>query len=184
MYCWSLASILGDFKLTWQHCLEGLSIALKSHIFEWSHFNPSLYDQMARVENGDMNWIIIDRLLAFSGPHEFPEVIDGVRTLTPEDYLPIFQRLGIGVVIRLNKPAYDSKRFSKNGIDFYDLYFPDGGLPQCGYRSFLTSSQPASQVHRYSEDSRLWSGGSLQGGTGANWNSHLCVSDVRTQDER
>lgn len=81
-----------------------------------------------------MNWIIINRLLAFSGPHDIPEVINDVRTFTPEDYLPLFAQLGVGVVVRLNKPAYDKTRFSSRGIDFFDLYFPDGGLPQCTFR--------------------------------------------------
>ena len=90
-----------------------------------------------------MNWIIEGQLLAFSGPHNTVEIIDGVRTLQPEDYLPLFQHLHIGVVIRLNRATYDASRFTNHGIQHYDIFFPDGGLPQCIilYYSFNTIVQ-------------------------------------------
>lgn len=33
------------------------------------------------------------------------------------------------LVIRLNRPTYDSKEFTKEGIKHLDLYFPDGSVP-------------------------------------------------------
>ena len=78
-----------------------------------------------------MNWIIENKLLAFSGPYNTSEVINGIHTMEPEDYLPIFQTLNVKTVIRLNRPTYDSSRFTRNGIHHYELYFPDGGLPEC-----------------------------------------------------
>ena len=84
-----------------------------------------------------MNWIIEGQLLAFSGPHNTVEIIDGVQTLQPEDYLPLFQHLHIGVVIRLNRATYDASRFTNHGIQHYDIFCPDGGLPQCIPMLFL-----------------------------------------------
>ena len=37
--------------------------------------------------------------------------------------------MGITLVVRLNKPAYDKKIFEKNGISHRDLYFMDGTTP-------------------------------------------------------
>ncbi len=89
---------------------------------------------MERVECGDMNWIVKDRIIAFSGPYEVSEVIDGVKTLTPDDYMEMFRELHVDTVVRLNRPSYDKFRFTRNGFRFYDLYFPDGGLPECRLR--------------------------------------------------
>lgn len=58
-------------------------------------------------------------------------MVDGIRTMEPEDYVPVFKDLNVGLVIRLNRPTYSADRFTKKGIRHYDLYFPDGGLPEC-----------------------------------------------------
>lgn len=52
-----------------------------------------------------------------------------MRTFTPEDYVPIFKNFGIGLVVRLNKKAYEESRFSKHGIKHIDMYFLDGSTP-------------------------------------------------------
>lgn len=51
------------------------------------------------------------------------------RTLTPNDYVPIFKKLGVKVVVRLNNKTYDEKDFIKNGIKHQELYFADGSVP-------------------------------------------------------
>lgn len=52
-----------------------------------------------------------------------------MRTFTPEDYVPIFKNFGIGLVVRLNKKAYEESRFTKHGIKHVDMYFLDGSTP-------------------------------------------------------
>ena len=37
--------------------------------------------------------------------------------------------MGVTLVVRLNKPQYDKKKFTKNGIKHLDLYFLDGSTP-------------------------------------------------------
>ena len=83
-----------------------------------------------------MNWIVKDRIIAFSGPYAVSEVIDGVKTLIPDDYTEMFRELHVDAVVRLNRPSYDKSRFTRSGFRFYDLYFPDGGLPECNLRLF------------------------------------------------
>jgi cell division cycle 14 len=46
-----------------------------------------------------------------------------------EFYIPYFLKCGVTAVVRLNKRAYDRRKFVDKGINHYDLYFVDGGLP-------------------------------------------------------
>lgn len=39
-----------------------------------------------------------------------------MKSLTPEQYVKIFQKLNIDAVIRLNDKEYEEKKFTKNGI--------------------------------------------------------------------
>ena len=131
MYIYWLNFILGDFPLTVRDCGEGLKIAVDRGITDWSSFDSAAYEHYERVENGDLNWVVKDRVVAFSGPHMFPEEVNGVRTMTAEEYVKVFTDLHVGVVVRLNQPAYDRRIFTDNGIEHFDIYFPDGGLPEC-----------------------------------------------------
>ena len=51
------------------------------------------------------------------------------RTFTPHDYAPIFKKLGVKAVVRLNNKTYDANDFIKNNINHKELYFPDGSVP-------------------------------------------------------
>lgn len=51
------------------------------------------------------------------------------RLYTPDDYIPIFKKLGVTRVVRLNKKEYNRERFIKNGINHTELYFLDGSVP-------------------------------------------------------
>jgi cell division cycle 14 len=92
-------------------------------------FKVKEYEEYENVDNGDMNWIIPGKFMAFSSPSSNPYDAEGYRTYTPEDYVPLFQKFGIDLVIRLNKPTYDREKFIKNGIKHTDLYFLDGSTP-------------------------------------------------------
>lgn len=78
------------------------------------------------MENGDLNWIFPKKFVAFSGPLN---VTDKYGSFTPEDYVPIFKKLGVQLVVRLNKPQYERQKFIKAGINHLDLYFLDGTPP-------------------------------------------------------
>lgn len=64
--------------------------------------------------------------MAFSGPQN---VTDKYGSFTPDDYVPIFKKFGVTLVVRLNKPQYDKSKFVKAGIKHLDLYFLDGSTP-------------------------------------------------------
>jgi cell division cycle 14 len=96
------------YKCSLLHCLRGLEIAIKLGWLDYAGFNLEEYEKLEKVENGDMNWIIPGKMLAFSCPSVSATDESGMRCFTPEDYGPEFKRLGVGSVIRLNKTTYDS----------------------------------------------------------------------------
>ena len=82
------------------------------------------------VENGDLNWCIDDKFVAFAGPHATRDAAaGGYHTLCPDDYVPYFKRKNVNLVVRLNKKYYDCKKFTNQGIGHIDLYFIDGSNP-------------------------------------------------------
>ena len=60
------------------HCLLGLEYAIKLKWFDVKTFNLRDYEFYERVENGDLNWIIPNKFIAFSGPSNTPRDEDGV----------------------------------------------------------------------------------------------------------
>mmetsp|Transcript_13034 Transcript_13034/g.24261 ORF Transcript_13034/g.24261 Transcript_13034/m.24261 type:complete len:398 (+) Transcript_13034:168-1361(+) len=122
--------------------LRGLEFGIKLRWFDYRTFNVQEYEHNEKVENGDFNWIIPGKFLAFSSPSPNSTDPEGWRTWTPEDYAPVFKRLGITTVVRLNKKTYDSERFTRLGIKHNDLYFLDGSCPsEAIVRRFLQISE-------------------------------------------
>ncbi|CAG9319773.1 CDC14A_1 [Blepharisma stoltei] len=117
------------YKCTILHCIQGLERALKLNWFNPKTFNFEEYENLQRIENGDMNWIIPEKMLAFSSPSPNNVDGDGYKCFTPEDYCPVFKKLGISTVVRLNKRTYEANRFKAEGINHYELYFLDGSCP-------------------------------------------------------
>ena len=70
------------------------------------------------------------KLAAFSGPASRPdEYGPGFRALVPESYWDYFRRRRVGAVVRLNRRAYERRRFTDGGLRHHELYFPDGSCP-------------------------------------------------------
>lgn len=51
-------------------CLRGLEYAIKLGWFDFKKFNLPEYEHFERVENGDLNWIIPNKFIAFSSPYD------------------------------------------------------------------------------------------------------------------
>lgn len=124
-------AIMGEssYKCTIEDCLNGLYFGMKLGWYDYTTFNTKSYEKYEKVENGDMNWIVPNKFLAFAGPADKQVDDDGYRQYTPDDYCPIFERFGIKLVVRLNKKRYDEKVFKNNGFKFLDIPFEDGTIP-------------------------------------------------------
>lgn len=95
------------YKCTILHCLQGIQYAMHLGWYDYKNFNFKEYEYYEKVEHGDMNWIVPGRFLAFSGPSKTQRDADGWRTFTPEDYAPIFKKMKVETVVRLNQKVYD-----------------------------------------------------------------------------
>lgn len=117
------------YQCTVLDCLKGLERAIELGWYDWQRFDVESYDFFGQVENGDMNWIVPDKFLAFAGPCPTSTDADGFPAFTPEDYVPIFRDAEIKLVVRLNNKQYDRQRFIDHGIKHVDLFFTDGSCP-------------------------------------------------------
>ncbi|KAI1891928.1 hypothetical protein AGOR_G00148760 [Albula goreensis] len=117
------------YNLTILDCLQGIRKALQHGFFDFETFDVDEYEHYERVENGDFNWIVPGKFLAFSGPHPKSKIENGYPLHAPEAYFPYFRKHNVTTVVRLNKKIYDAKRFTDAGFDHYDLFFVDGSTP-------------------------------------------------------
>ncbi|XP_035996678.1 dual specificity protein phosphatase CDC14AB isoform X1 [Fundulus heteroclitus] len=117
------------FNLTVLDCLQGIRKALQHGFFDFETFDVEEYEHYERVENGDLNWIVPGKFLAFSGPHPKSKIENGYPLHAPEAYFPYFRKQNVTTIVRLNKKIYDGRRFTNAGFDHYDLFFVDGSTP-------------------------------------------------------
>ncbi|ELW72904.1 Dual specificity protein phosphatase CDC14C [Tupaia chinensis] len=103
--------------------------AMQYGFLNFNSFNLDEYEHYEKAENGDLNWIIPDRFIAFCGPHSRSRLESGYHQHSPETYIPYFKSHNVTTIIRLNKRMYDAKRFTDAGFDHHDLFFADGSTP-------------------------------------------------------
>lgn len=121
-----------------------LFLALSHNFFDFDTFDVEEYEHNERVENGDLNWIIPNKFIAFYGPHSTTKLENGYPLHAPEAYFPYFKQHNVTTIVRLNKKMYKAKRFTDGGFDHKDLFFVDGSTPSDGImRQFLVISEKA-----------------------------------------
>ncbi|KAM5191699.1 dual specificity protein phosphatase CDC14B isoform 2-T2 [Mantella aurantiaca] len=118
-----------SFHLTLLDCFHAVHKALQYEFFDFRTFDLEEYQHYERAENGDFNWIIPEKFLAFSGPHQKSKMENGYPHHAPEAYFPYFRAHDISTIIRLNKKMYEAKRFTEASFEHYDLFFVDGSTP-------------------------------------------------------
>ncbi|KAM5295015.1 dual specificity protein phosphatase CDC14A isoform 5-T5 [Glossophaga mutica] len=117
------------YNLTILDCLQGVRKGLQHGFFDFETFDVDEYEHYERVENGDFNWIVPGKFLAFSGPHPKSKIENGYPLHAPEAYFPYFKKHNVTAIVRLNKKIYEAKRFTDAGFEHYDLFFIDGSTP-------------------------------------------------------
>ena len=109
-------------------CLQGLEYAIRFKWYNFSTFNVKEYEFYERVENGDLNWIVPGKFMAFMGPIEKREVNQRYGH-HPKKYVEIFKKFNVDRVIRLNEEKYDKTHFTSQRVHHNDLFFIDGSTP-------------------------------------------------------
>ena len=64
-----------DYFCTLEHCFDAIEQAIRRGWFKYLEFNVKEYETMAKFENGDVNWIILAKFLAFSAPSKSDNLI-------------------------------------------------------------------------------------------------------------
>lgn len=118
-----------DYNLTVYHCLQAVYKAFKFKFFDFETFDPEEYEYFECVENGDLNVMVPDKFIAFSGPHRTKEGPNRYPQMIPEDYFPIWKRYNVRAVVRLNRKMYEEAKFLAAGFSHYDFFFIDGTTP-------------------------------------------------------
>lgn len=127
-------------------CLKGLEYGIRLGWFNIKTFNVQQYEFYEDIDNGDLNWILPSKFVAFCTPSAGgPD-----QNLSVEEYVKIFKTLKVSSVVRLNNPQYDRNKFIQAGINHYDLEFEDGSCPdEAKWRKFIdiAEKEPCLAVH-------------------------------------
>ncbi len=117
------------YTITILDCLRAVLKAKEANFFDFDDFDCDEYEHYEKVQNGDFNWLVPQKFLAFCGPHAQSKIDNGYPLHAPEAYFPYFKLHKVSTIIRLNKKIYDAKRFVKGGFQHEDLFFIDGSTP-------------------------------------------------------
>lgn len=117
------------YTITILDCLRAILRAKEAGFFDFDDFDCDEYEHYERVQNGDFNWLVPQKFLAFCGPHPQSKIDNGYPLHSPESYFPYFKLHNLTTIVRLNKKIYDAKRFERGGFRHEDLFFTDGSTP-------------------------------------------------------
>ncbi|XP_017105453.3 dual specificity protein phosphatase CDC14A isoform X1 [Drosophila bipectinata] len=119
-----------SFKISLLDCLNAVHKGLQAGFFNFDDFDADEYEYFERVENGDFNWIVPQKFIAFCGPHQKSKTLpNGYPCHAPERYFTYFRDNNVTTVIRLNAKVYHASSFENAGFDHKDLFFIDGSTP-------------------------------------------------------
>ncbi|EGG06533.1 uncharacterized protein MELLADRAFT_36193, partial [Melampsora larici-populina 98AG31] len=124
-----------DFQLSIQNVLYGVKRAIDLRLLKLDEFDLKEYECFEKVENGDYNWLS-PHFIAFASPVE-PQ--GGRIGKSFKMILDQFEKVGVRLVVRLNKKLYDENRFLERGMAHKEMYFDDGTNPTMEMvREFIT----------------------------------------------
>ncbi|XP_023288649.1 dual specificity protein phosphatase CDC14B isoform X2 [Orussus abietinus] len=133
------------YQISLSECLSAVQKCYQLGFFNFRDFNLQEYEHFEKVENGDLNWILPGKFIAFCGPHAETKVENGYPLHAPESYFAYFRQNNVSTIVRLNKQIYDASRFMEAGFEHKELFFVDGSVPP-GFieRQFLKIAENAS----------------------------------------
>ncbi|XP_062539664.1 mucin-5AC isoform X2 [Armigeres subalbatus] len=136
--------VYSGYRISLYDCIHAVAKALDAGFFRFDDFDAQQYEYYERVENGDFNWIVPDKFLAFCGPHSKSRLDNGYPIHSPETYFEYFRKYNVTTIIRLNVKIYDAARFTNAGFTHHDLFFVDGSTPNDAIlKKFLTICEQA-----------------------------------------
>jgi len=79
------------YSLTLVDVLHAVAKASYHRLLDFAAFNADEYEHYERIENGDLNWIVPAKIVAFASPNAASRVVNGYPQHSPEAYLPYFR---------------------------------------------------------------------------------------------
>ena len=79
------------YTITILDCLRAIQRAKEAGFFDFDDFDCDEYEHYERVQNGDFNWLVPQKFLAFCGPHNQSKIDNGYPLHSPESYFPYFK---------------------------------------------------------------------------------------------
>ncbi|XP_023601942.1 LOW QUALITY PROTEIN: dual specificity protein phosphatase CDC14A [Myotis lucifugus] len=123
------------YNLTILDCLQGIRKGLQHGFFDFETFDVDEYEHYERVENGDFNWIVPGKFLAFSGPHPKSKIENGYPLHAPEAYFSLLQKAQRETIVKLNKKSHRGPGA-----------FTDAGFRAYRPPSFIHGSTPCDNI--------------------------------------
>jgi cell division cycle 14 len=122
-----------DFRLEIIDCWRGVERAYNMGWIE--EMDMDEYDHYNNPLEGDLHFIIPEKLIAFRGPVQLDESLQysdvgRIRFFSPAFYVEPFLDMGVSTVIRLNSLAYDPTPFQSAGIRCLHIDLGEDSLPQ------------------------------------------------------
>lgn len=65
------------YRITLKACLSAVYKCHQLGFFNFNDFNLEEYEHLEKVENGDLNWIVPGKFIAFCGPHATCKIENG-----------------------------------------------------------------------------------------------------------
>ena len=116
-----------SFEIDVIDVLRAIETALVKKWYHPSGFDVGEYFRLGELEEGDLNWVLPGKIMAFSSPC----IIDR-NGLKPRFFHKIFDYHSVSTVIRLNEQMYGPEEFEKVGIRVENMEYPDGSNPNDG----------------------------------------------------
>ncbi|EKF26795.1 protein tyrosine phosphatase, putative [Trypanosoma cruzi marinkellei] len=108
------------FSLVILDVISGLEKAVALGWYNVRTFDITEYERLRRH---DCSWVVPNTFLALSSPNSH------VAERSAEVYVKLFHQLKVKHLVRLNESLYRREIFLANGIQHFDLEFPDGSVP-------------------------------------------------------
>ena len=121
-----------NFRLEIIDCWRGVE---RANVLGWIDvIDMDEYDHYNNPLEGDLHFIIPDKLIAFRGPVQLQDSkryadVGRVRFFSPAFYVDPFLDMGVSTVIRLNSLAYDPTPLQSAGIRCLHIDLGDDSLP-------------------------------------------------------
>lgn len=94
---------ISNWTITLLDCFNAVLKANTLGFFNFRDFNPNEYDKYDKLQNGDLNWLLPRKFLAFIGPTDQP--LQSYHS--PSFYTQYFLENDVRTVIRLNSATYN-----------------------------------------------------------------------------